>query len=67
MGNMSYCRFRNTLQDLRDCVQSLEDIDGNIDNLESEEEQDAAKKLIRLCILIAGDYEDILKSSMKNK
>lgn len=67
MGNMSYCRFRNTLQDLRDCVQSLEDIDGNIDNLESEEEQDAAKKLIRLCILIAGDYEDMLKSSMKNK
>ena len=24
MGNMSYCRFENTLADMRDCLQALE-------------------------------------------
>ena len=24
MGNMSYCRFRNTLSDLQDCVNAIE-------------------------------------------
>ena len=63
MANMSYCRFANTLQDLRDCVQAFEDVEGRIEEIESEEEQAAARKLIKLCILIAGDYEDAVKSS----
>ena len=25
MGNMSYCRFENTLADMRDCLNALED------------------------------------------
>ena len=25
MSNMSYCKFRNTLEDLRDCIINLED------------------------------------------
>ena len=25
MGNMSYCRFENTLADMRDCLYALED------------------------------------------
>ena len=24
MGNMSYCRFENTLADMRDCIRALE-------------------------------------------
>jgi len=25
MGNMSYCRFQNTLMDLRDCIENWDD------------------------------------------
>ena len=25
MGNMGYCRFENTLEELRDCVEHLDD------------------------------------------
>lgn len=49
MGNMSYCRFRNTLKDLIDCEE-------NMGNCESEEEKQAEKKLIALCKEIAENY-----------
>lgn len=51
MANMSYCRFRNTLVDLRDCRD-------NLGNTESIEETKAEKKLIELCKEIAAEYED---------
>lgn len=44
--NMSYCRFQNTLQDLRDCQTAL--ADNGPDDL-SPEERRAAKRLIELC------------------
>lgn len=47
MANMSYCRFHNTLEDLRDCYDHLED-----DDL-SEAEAKEREKLIRLCRQIA--------------
>jgi hypothetical protein len=43
---MSYCRFRNTLNDLEDCVYALEDI--NLEDL-SQEELWAAKRMRNLC------------------
>ena len=46
MSNMSYCRFRNTLNDLEDCVYALEDID--LEDL-SQEELWAAKRMRHLC------------------
>lgn len=46
MGNMGYCRFQNTLQDLRDCDEHWEDV-------ESEEEKKAQARLLALCIKIA--------------
>ena len=52
MGNMSYCRFQNTLEDLRDCYEHLNDFD----TLEGEEKR-AAKELIKLCKSIADDFE----------
>jgi len=52
MPNMTYCRFRNTLTDLRDCEQALSD--GGLDALD-EEERRAAEKLIKLCARIADD------------
>jgi hypothetical protein len=44
---MSYCRFQNTLKDLRDCYDNWDDL--------SEEEENAKKKLIKLCVDIACD------------
>ena len=49
---MSYCRFTNTRQDLRDCQDHIDD-----DDL-SPEERKERKKLIKLCIEIANDYSD---------
>jgi len=57
MGNMSYCRFRNTVKDLRDCYESM----GNDEEL-SEEETEAKEELIKLCVDIAIDYGDCEKS-----
>ncbi|HEY6020888.1 MAG TPA: hypothetical protein VIY48_13610 [Candidatus Paceibacterota bacterium] len=52
MGNMSYCRFHNTLQDLRDCYEHIDD-----DDL-SEEEAKERDRLVRLCKQIADDTAD---------
>lgn len=53
MGNMSYCRFQNTVSDLQDCADTLED--SGLSELSKEEER-AAKRLIRLCEEIAAIY-----------
>lgn len=51
MGNMSYCKFQNTLDDLWDCV---DDCDKNIyEECECPDEEMARKQLIKLCIKIA--------------
>ncbi len=52
MANMSYCRFRNTVGDLRDCADNMDD-----DDL-STEEQRARHRLIKLYVQIADDYRD---------
>ena len=41
MGNMGYCKFRNTLNDVRECINSLEGKE-----ISSDEEKSAAKQLI---------------------
>jgi hypothetical protein len=53
MANMSYCRFENTLADLRDCLEALrEDGLGCVDSVrEFEAREDlvsTAKKFVRL-------------------
>lgn len=52
MSNMGYCRFRNTLSDLRDCADHFDD-----DDL-LEEERSARAKLVALCSRIAEEHED---------
>jgi len=53
MGNMSYCRFQNTVTDLADCQENIwnDDI--------SEDEKRARKRLIQICKEITGDFEDV--------
>jgi hypothetical protein len=62
MANMSYCRFTNTLEDLKDCAEVLEEVDGFESFIEdlSREEAASLKKLVALCKLIADDYADEL-------
>lgn len=48
MGNMSYCRFENTLRDLRDCNR-------NLDSQVSESEHKARKELLELCGSMLGE------------
>jgi hypothetical protein len=57
MSNMAYCRFQNTLLDLKDCQEALNEIDGDLTQI-SREEAKAAKSLIRVCIEIAQDFGD---------
>lgn len=52
---MSYCRFENTLSDLRDCY-------GNMDSSDlSQTEFNKRKLMIELCISIAKEYEYLLE------
>jgi hypothetical protein len=51
MANMSYCRFVNTYQDLRDCCENMEE-------KLSEEEKKYKIKLINLCRKIVDNYCD---------
>jgi hypothetical protein len=53
--NMSYCRFENTLAALRECNEALADV-MSLDDL-PESEARAARKLVKLCASIAGDWE----------
>ena len=55
MNNMSYCRFSNTLADLIDCLEALDDIDGAFAEL-SESEGRAAAKLIAVCQEVVASY-----------
>lgn len=50
MSNMSYCRFHNTVGDLQDCYD-------HIDDELSVEEIEARRELINLCLDIASDIE----------
>lgn len=59
--NMSYCRFYNTLQDLKDCYYNLE----NIEDMSFEEKR-ARRSLIQLCCDIAEDKEYYLGLEDKN-
>ena len=56
MSNMSYCRFRNTLADLRECLDWLSEHEP--DELK-DEERAAFRKLVNLCAQIADDYRDM--------
>jgi hypothetical protein len=53
MGNMSHCRFNNTLNDLQDCYDNMhEDL--------SESEEAAKIELISLCADIAAEWGENL-------
>lgn len=58
MGNMSYCRFRNTVEDLEDCYDNWEAVEhrGEDDAVVSEEELRARKRMLKICQNIIDDF-----------
>lgn len=56
MPNMSYCRFQNTLSDLRDCETALNETNGDLERLSADEKK-AAERLIRLCRKIGEEWD----------
>lgn len=55
MANMSYCRFENTLRDLRDCFAALEE-EGLVCEDDSPEEARARAALVVTCEGIAKEF-----------
>lgn len=62
MANMSYCRFRNTLGDLRDCARALEE--EAIDDL-LEDEREACVALLKLCQRMADDWSGAVEEEVR--
>ena len=56
MANMAYVRFENTLPDLEDCYDALNE--KGFEGL-SESERNYAKLLVKLCKEIADDFTEI--------
>ena len=56
MSNMSYCRFSNTLSDLRDCRWALEALFSGAEDARGlpREELQAAKELCEECVELAS-------------
>ncbi len=61
MGNMSYCRFENTSNDLMDCMEALEELDVEQVSEMSSYEREGLLELIRLSNEISNQFslEDI--------
>ena len=66
MGNMSYCRFENTAQDLQDCVRAIEM--GDVYDF-SQWELAGFEKLIRLAeeIVDMNDETALIIEHYKNQ
>lgn len=61
MANMSYCRFENTLADLRDCYEQIElllDSDPETEQVTCDRERRARIALIELCFDVVARFED---------
>lgn len=62
MPNMSYCRFENTVSDIRDCMAALDEHNYNLNELiktaSSRYEARAMKEFVELCKEIAANFED---------
>lgn len=60
MSNMSYCRFRNTIKDLQDCYD-------NVDDRRGHDEEKAFRQLVKLCCDIALDYGYIIDRTIEEE
>lgn len=61
MANMSYCMFRNTVIDFRDCVDAISNA-GSIDDFTGPE-RGAAELIYHLANAYIANYELLLEES----
>lgn len=54
MGNMSYCRFENTSNDMLDCERAIQE--GDLEDMSSHEKAGFIR-FIKTCQRIAEDFE----------
>lgn len=71
MGNMSYCRFENTLRDLEECHSALNRIYDEVNEM-SKYEKNAVVELVDLCKIISHEWavdeiEEIIKDAETNE
>ena len=62
MPSMSYCRFENCADDLRDCVGAMEDAYNLSDMDISASEFQSMKSMYRLCNEFIDQYERLIAS-----
>jgi hypothetical protein len=55
MANMGYCRFQNTVRDMNDCMEHIDD------DLSSEDEKDARREFVEMCVEIAENYGELVE------
>lgn len=58
MANMSYCRFENTTLDLADCVDALDEVVNNGDEI-SKSEWEYAKRMRVWCERFIDIFDEI--------
>ena len=51
MGNMSYCRFENTMADLKDCLRHISE------DAENHYDEAARQEMLELFRVIGEDYD----------
>ena len=64
MGNMSYCRFKNTSMDLQDCLEAIEN--NELDNL-VDYEYEGIEDILAYCEAILEYREDLEEVINNNK
>lgn len=57
MSNMAYCRFENTLTDLEDCYEHMDDSDYSDSGDAQDREKSCRVSLIELCKRITQEYD----------
>ena len=63
MANMSYCRFENTLTDLDDCYDALNEAGGVKEYIKNKDcsvyERTSVLALVVLCQLISSEFGEV--------
>lgn len=62
MANMSYCRFRNTLADLKDCVNALENSTEHRGTYVDEDFDEISREEIQACKAMRDQCEAFIKA-----
>lgn len=70
MSNMSYCRFRNTYNDMLDCIDHIDEVEDEYEPI-SREEHEARLSLIQACADVLDRFNvdfdgDDLSDAMKS-